>query len=146
MNHKVFNLFIKYFLCCVCFVSVFSSCETKKQKLQTEYKELKGLYHQRFTDDSYTAIYNPKKDYIINACYGIGGWGLNIVDLSEASLQNKVDQLRHYYEWVPAIQKGTRYDWLNDYIHEAIDNYTKYGEDFLLIWPSGQRDTNPPKK
>ena len=143
MSNRTLIKVVLLSLCCVCLLS---SCETKKQKLQAEYKELRGLYHQRFSDDSYTAIYNPKKEFIIIVCYGIGGWGLNIVDLSGASLQYKVDKLRYYYELVPAIQKGTSYEWLNDYIHEAIDNYTKYGEDFLLIWPFGQRNPNPPKK
>ena len=145
MNHRFFHLFLKCFLFCACFVPLFTSCETKKQKLQAEYRELVRGYHQRFTDDSYLVIYNPNKEYLFKFCLGVEGWGLQITDLSKWGLEPKVQRLRNESQWVPAIQRGDRYDWLNDYIHEAIDNYTKYGEEFLLIWPSGQRNPNPPK-
>ena len=144
MNNRLFHLFIKLFVFCACSVLLFSSCETKKQKLQAEYRELVRTFHQRFSDDSSSIIYNPNKEYLIDFCLGIEGWGLQITDLSKWSLESKVQRLRIESGGEPAERYD--YGWLNDYIHEAIDNYTKYGEEFLLIWPSGQRNPTPPQE
>lgn len=116
----------------------------KENKFKEEYQELVELYPSKFANGNAVTIYNSNKEYILRACWGIEGFGIELYDLSKLDFEHKVYKLRGFKN--ENLGAGAQYEWLNAYVHEVIDNYSKYGENFLLIWPNGQQSPNLPKE
>lgn len=135
---------MKYILYIFLFATLLCSCNMKESKFNEEYQELVEMYPTKFANGNAVTIYNANKEYILRSCWSKEGFGIEIYDLSKLDIEHKVYKLRGFkHENVGA---GAQYEWLNAYIHEAIDNYTNYGESFLLIWPNGQQSPNLPKE
>ena len=103
-------------------------------KFQKEYEELAESYPHRFGNANAATIYNVNKEYILRPCFSQNGFGIEIHDLSKLDIEHKVYKLRMYK--IDNNGSGAQYEWLNDYVHEVIDNYVNYGETFLLIQPN----------
>ena len=103
-------------------------------KFQKEYEELAESYPHRFGNGNAVTIYNVNKEYILRPCYSRNGFGIEIHDLSKLDIEHKVYKLRMYS--IDNVGSEAQYEWLNDYVHEVIDNYVNYGETFLLIEPN----------
>lgn len=135
---------MKYIIICMISFLLLTSCENKNQKFQKEYEELIKSYPDRFANGNAVTIYNVNKEYILRPCFDLDtGFGIELHDLSKLDIEHKVYKLRMY----KLDNRGwAEYEWLNDYVHEVIDNYVKYGETFLLIKPNNQQYPNPAKK
>lgn len=134
---------MRYILNILISVLFLSSCNMKENKFKDEYQELVKLYPSKFANGNAVTIYNSNKEYILRPCWNSEGFGIGLIDLSKLDFEHKVDKLRCFkHENLGVAQ----YEWLNAYVHEVIDNYSKYGENFLLIWPHGQQAPNLPKE
>ena len=126
---------ILHLLLVIAILFVFS-CNNISQKKQKEvYNELVKQYPSRFANGNAVTIYNANKEYILRSCNNEQGFGIEIIDLSKLDIEQKIIQLKGYLH--ENIGSGAQYEWMNAYIHEAIDNYQQYGEEFLLIVPLG---------
>ena len=129
----------------VLFMCILFICCNEENRYKEEYEKVSKSFPHKFANSGTTVIYNVNKEYLISACWSSEGFGLGLKDLSKMGTKDKVILLKTDND-IQNIGSEAQYEWLNAYVHEAIDNYNNYGETFLLIWPHSQQFPNPPKQ
>ena len=135
----------KILVCFICILSLACFVSNGQSRLQKKYDELVKSFPTRFDVDYPSDIFIKSKEYILFYCHGRSldgvGMGLGIIDISKLPLKEKVKELEFElkYKTQKNMNPNANHLYLNNYIRKAIYNYDTYGEDFLLIEPSGSR-------